>query len=104
MSELLFVLNDSKADGFDVSWIWDINFDDLNNVTRIITSGIRAFDMAIRIKTSGYDSAKIEPYLNLNDAVEALYKTNTRKYVIANYTALQPTRKEILKYAEKKED
>ena len=102
--ELLFVLNDNKADGFDVSWIWDINFDDLNNVTRIITSGTRAFDMAIRIKTSGYDSAKIEPYLNLNEAVEALYKTNTKKYVIANYTSLQPTRNEILKYAEKKEN
>ena len=36
--ELLFVLNDNIADGFDVSWIWDINFDNLNNVSRIITS------------------------------------------------------------------
>lgn len=36
--ELLFVLNDNIADGFDVSWIWDINFNDLNNVSRIITA------------------------------------------------------------------
>ena len=36
--ELLFVLNDNIADGFDVSWIWDINFDNLNHVSRIITS------------------------------------------------------------------
>lgn len=93
--ELLFVLNDNLADGRDVSWIWDINFDNLNNVTRIITSGKRAYDIAIRIKTAGYDISKIEPYLNLEDAVKNLYKTDTKKYVIANYTALQPTRKEI---------
>ncbi len=36
--ELLFVLNDNVADGHDVSWIWDINFDNLNNVSRIVTS------------------------------------------------------------------
>lgn len=95
--ELLFVLNDKLADGKDVSWIWDIDFSNLNNVARIITSGSRAYDMAIRIKTSGFDNLKIEPYLNLSEAVSALYKTSTKKYVIANYTALQPTRQEILK-------
>lgn len=93
--ELLFVLNDNMADGFDVSWIWDINFDYLNNVSRVITSGKRAYDIAIRIKTSGFDSDKIEPYLDLKDAVSALYKTNVKKYVIANYTSLQPTRREL---------
>ena len=98
--ELLFVLNDNLADGLDVSWIWDINFDNLNNVSRIITSGSRAFDIAIRIKTSGFPSSKIEPYLNLNDAVNALYKTNIKKYVIANYTSLQPTRKALNNYAQ----
>ena len=93
--ELLFVLNDKLADGQDVSWIWDINFDNLNNVKRIVTSGIRAYDIAIRIKTSGFDETKIEPYLNLHEAVESLYKTNIKKYVIANYTSLQPTRKAL---------
>lgn len=93
--ELLFVLNDNLADGLDVSWIWDINFDNLNNVKRIITSGTRAYDIAIRIKTSGFDESKIEAYLNLHEAVDSLYKTNTKKYVIANYTSLQPTRKAL---------
>ena len=95
--ELLFVLNDNLADGCDVSWIWDINFENLNNVSRIITSGKRAYDIAIRIKTSGFDESKIEPYLDLNEAVKNLYKTDIKKYVIANYTALQPTRSEIMK-------
>lgn len=95
--ELLFVLNDNLADGHDVSWIWDINFDTLNQVSRIITSGNRAYDIAIRIKTAGYPVNKIEPYLDLHEAVENLYKTDIKKYVIANYTSLQPTRNEILK-------
>ena len=102
--ELLFVLNDNIADGFDVSWIWDINFDNLNNVSRIITSGTRAYDIAIRIKTSGFPAEKIEPYLNLEDAVKALYKTDVKKYVIANYTSLQPTRHELKKFDEMNKD
>lgn len=96
--ELLFVLNDNIADGFDVSWIWDINFDNLNNVSRIITSGTRAYDIAIRIKTSGYNIDKIESYLDLSDAIKSLYSNNVKKYVIANYTALQPTRSELKKF------
>ena len=43
---------------------------------------------------------KIEPYLNLADAVKALYKTDVKKYVIANYTSLQPTRHELRKFGE----
>lgn len=94
--ELLFVLNDNIADGFDVSWIYDINFD-VKKVTRIITSGRRAYDMAVRIKTAFYPQENIESYTSLEEAVNALYKTKTKKYVIANYTALQPIRREILK-------
>ncbi len=100
--ELLFVLNDNLADGRDVSWIWDINFDTLTKVSRIITAGNRAYDMAIRIKTAGYPVNKIETYLDLQEAVESLYQTKIKKYVIANYTALQPTRNKILKYPLKK--
>ena len=98
--DLLFVLNDNIADGFDVSWIWDINFNNLNNVSRIVTSGTRAYDIAIRIKTSGFPVEKIEPYLNLEEAIKALYKTNIKKYVIANYTSLKPTRHELKKFDE----
>lgn len=96
--ELLFVLNDHLADGHDVSWIWDINFDHLQHVSRIITAGTRAYDIAIRIKTSGFDASNIEPYLDLKEAVSHLYQTNSKKYVIANYTALQPTRQELFQF------
>ncbi len=96
--DLLFVLNDNLADGQDVSWIWDINFNQLNNVNRIITSGTRAYDIAIRIKTAGFDENKIYPFLGIEPALSKLYETSNVKYVIANYTALNPTRTALKKF------
>lgn len=99
--ELLFVLNDNLADGKDVSWIWDINFEDLMNVNKIVTAGTRPYDMAIRIKNSGYPEDKIFPCESLEEAVNELYKNKGKKYVIANYTAIQDTRHELIKYNER---
>ena len=96
--DVLFVLNDNSADGTDVSWIYDIDFSNLNNVNRIITSGTRAYDMAICIKNNGVSPEKIEAYLDLKDAVKALYKTSCKKYAISNYTAVQDTRHAIMNY------
>lgn len=98
--ELLFVLNDNLADGHDVSWIWDINFSVFRNVTRVVTSGTRAYDIAIRIKCSGYDPDKIVVKPGLDDAMESLFSTVGSKFAIANYTAVQPTRAAVKRYKE----
>lgn len=99
--DLLLVLNDNIADGKDVSWIWDINFEELKGVNRIITAGTRFLDMAIRVKTSGYPEENIFPCDSIENAVMELYKTKGKKYVIANYTSVQDTRNELIKYKEK---
>lgn len=101
--ELLFVLNDNLADGHDVSWIWDINFTVFKDVTRVVTSGTRAYDIAIRIKCSGYDPDKITVCPDLDNAMEEFFKVRGDKYAIANYTAIQPTRSAIKRFKEKKE-
>ena len=101
--ELLFVLNDNIADGCDVSWIWDINFSIFKGVTRVITSGTRAYDIAIRIKCSGYDPDKIFVYPELDKAVASLFSTAGNKYAVANYTAVQPTRAALRAYISEKE-
>src|SRR3970282_464261 len=50
-------LNDDIADGRDVSWIWDVDFDLLAGRVRNLTvSGTRAWDMALRLKYAGLDS------------------------------------------------
>ncbi len=101
--ELLFVLNDNVPDGKDVSWIWDIDFEKLENVERVITAGLRPYDAAIRIKTAGYPTEKIIPCTSIKEAVDKLYETQNTKYIIANYTAIQNTRKEVLDYKESHE-
>ena len=99
--ELLFVLNDNVADGLDVSWIYDINFSIFERVSRVVTSGTRAYDIAVRIKTAGYDPAKIIVRPDLDKAVEELASTESRKFIIANYTAVQPTRSALKRYITK---
>ena len=96
--ELLFVLNDNIADGLDVSWIWDINFSTFRNVTRVVTSGTRAYDIAVRIKCSGYDAQNIVVRPDLDEAVAELNTTQGKKFVIANYTAVQPTRSALQRW------
>lgn len=99
--ELLFVLNDNVADGLDVSWIWDINFTVFQRVTRVVTSGTRAYDIAVRIKCSGYDADKIVVRPDIDEAVAELAETEGKKFVIANYTAVQPTRAALKRYIAK---
>ena len=95
------MLNDNLADGHDVSWIWDINFSVFNDVTRVVTSGTRAYDIARRIKCSGYDPDKIVVKPELDDAMAEFFKNKGDKYAIANYTAIQPTRAAIKRYKAK---
>ncbi|MFH0943121.1 MAG: MurT ligase domain-containing protein [Candidatus Beckwithbacteria bacterium] len=51
---LLLILNDCLADGTDVSWIWDVNLEILQNRSQpIIIAGLRSFDLALRLKYAG---------------------------------------------------
>ena len=59
--------------------------------TKIIVSGSRCYDMALRFKYGGY-TGEMEVYENLKDSVSALLKADTTLYAIATYTALQPVR------------
>ncbi|MGX7111462.1 MurT ligase domain-containing protein [Gemella cuniculi] len=93
----LLVLNDNGADGFDISWIWDTDFNILanQNIKNIICSGKRAKELALRLKYSEVD-ANVIVLESINHAVSALKKYE-EKYaiVIPNYTALAETQKEL---------
>ncbi|MGH2600694.1 MAG: MurT ligase domain-containing protein, partial [Dehalococcoidia bacterium] len=59
---LLVILNDGIADGRDVSWIWDVDFELLPGRTASATaSGRRAADMALRLKYAGIGGADLTP-------------------------------------------
>lgn len=94
---LLLALNDNLADGTDVSWIWDANFEVLQNLSserksrdpKLYVSGTRANDLAVRLKYGGFDPKHIlvEPSLKkaLKQAREGL---KGRLFILPTYTAM----------------
>lgn len=96
------LLNDNDQDGHDVSWIWDAHFERLNvpEVRHIICSGLRAYDMALRLKYEGLED-RITVIEDAGKAIEWLDETGLKSYVIATYTALHSTRA-IMRKQEKK--
>ena len=95
----LLVLNDNGADGFDISWIWDTDFNILadQNIKNIVCSGKRAKELALRLKYSEVN-ANVVVFENISEAVVKL-KSYSEKYAIAipNYTALVETQSELEK-------
>lgn len=92
----LFMLNDNYADGTDVSWIWDVDFERLPTlpIKDVFVSGIRMYDMAIRLKTAGLNSDNFiieEDYQALTEKIKA--SDTERIYILATYTAMINYRK-----------
>ena len=54
----LFMLNDNYADGTDISWIWDVDFEKLPSlpIKDVFVSGSRMYDMALRLKTASLNT------------------------------------------------
>jgi len=93
--DIALFLNDDIADGRDISWIWDVDFELLSGVTRSATvSGIRAWDMALRLKYAGLESLS-EVETDTAEALRlALHHTPEGEtlYVIPTYTAMLEVR------------
>lgn len=89
---LLIAINDRFADGTDVSWLWDVEFERLEDRVNVaICSGLRAEDMAVRLKYAGVEPARIRLENDLQRALEmaltAAEPTETI-YVLPTYTAM----------------
>ncbi len=70
--DVLGVLNDNIADGRDVSWIWDADFELLaGRIRRVTCSGTRAAELAVRLKYAGLDPARIHLESDLATALAA---------------------------------
>ena len=90
--ELLAVLNDRTADGRDVSWIWDADFELLTgHVARVVCSGTRAAEMALRMKYAGVPAERIVVREGLSGALdEAVVGGDPAAplYALPTYTAM----------------
>jgi UDP-N-acetylmuramyl tripeptide synthase len=91
--DLLGVLNDNIADGRDVSWIWDADFELLSGrVRRFTCSGTRAAELAVRLKYAGIDPSRIRVRADLKralrDAAGDRPDADAPLYALPTYTAM----------------
>lgn len=97
-SNIVVAINDNFADGRDISWLWDSDFEQLRDAKRkVITSGIRANDMATRLKYAGVPQDRIEVIPSIKKAIEYAAEDSDKNIhitILPSYTALLKINKE----------
>ncbi|KKR92065.1 MAG: mur ligase domain-containing protein [Candidatus Woesebacteria bacterium GW2011_GWA1_41_13b] len=93
---LLIVLNDRIPDGRDVSWIWDVDFEEIahDKTIKVFASGDRVYDLGVRLKYAEVSTTGV--YGNLREAMgKALAATERGEtlYVLPTYSAMLEVRK-----------
>ncbi|HEY3193425.1 MAG TPA: MurT ligase domain-containing protein [Solirubrobacterales bacterium] len=88
--DLWLALNDRIADGRDVSWIWDADFELLaSGVRRVVCAGTRAPEMALRLKYAGWPEDRIEVIEPIEGSLDAAVSAAPdRLFALPTYTAL----------------
>jgi lipid II isoglutaminyl synthase (glutamine-hydrolysing) len=96
--DLFAVLNDNVADGRDVSWIWDADFEVLApRVRRATCSGTRAAEMALRLKYAGVPTDRLVVEPNLDAGLDrALSAGAGPLYALPTYTAMLALREALV--------
>jgi UDP-N-acetylmuramyl tripeptide synthase len=96
--DVLAILNDRVADGRDVSWVWDADFEMLaGRVRRVTCAGTRAAELAVRLKYAGVPADRLHLTPSLPAALdEALAAVESgHLYALPTYTALLELRQEL---------
>lgn len=95
----VIALNDAIADGRDVSWIWDADFEPLlERLERLVVTGSRAAELALRCAYAGFPADRLEIVPNLVDALDRGLELTPRGdelIVLPTYTAMLALRKTV---------
>jgi UDP-N-acetylmuramyl tripeptide synthase len=98
-TNFLIALNDRKADGTDVSWIWDVDFEHLKGrASAVVPAGYRAHDLAVRLKYAGVPAA--DPETDPGRALDLLIKVTKEGdicHLLCTYTAMLDLRAELVR-------
>lgn len=91
-SNIVIAINDNYADGRDISWLWDSDFEQLKGAQKlVITSGVRAKDMALRLKYAGIPQDRILIEEDIKKAITIASKSDDKDEkitILPSYTAL----------------
>ena len=91
-----FFINDKEADGHDVSWLWDVDFQELAGADGVIAyaGGIRRNDMQVRLKYAGVTAQLVDGAGDFLEKVRSA-APDASCFLIANYTALPGVKEEL---------
>lgn len=93
---LCIIINDKFADGTDISWLWDVDFEMVaGRANFVITSGLRGEDMALRLKYAGVDQTKILLEKDLRLALDkglSWTQQGETLFLLPTYTAMLEVR------------
>jgi UDP-N-acetylmuramyl tripeptide synthase len=96
----MVAINDNYADGRDMSWLWDVDFDSLRGAGVDLVTGVRAYDMALRLK---YDDVEVRAVDTDIPAALKQFITGSAgkpKRIFCTYTAMLAVRRELGKITE----
>ncbi|WP_031515439.1 Mur ligase family protein [Desulfofalx alkaliphila] len=105
---IFMAVNDNDADGRDVSWLWEVDFEmlisEIESINSFFCSGIRAEEMALRLKYADVPADKITVIKDLKQAISCSLQGEVENtYLFTTYTALWPTQKVLCSLADKEE-
>ncbi|MCL6477202.1 MAG: MurT ligase domain-containing protein [Peptococcaceae bacterium] len=104
--DVLIAINDNDADGRDISWLWDVDFEVLEErrgkISLVVCAGQRAEEMALRLKYAGIPVSALVVVNDFKGAVKKVLEGEAPKsYILATYTALWPVERILSGYAER---
>lgn len=95
--KVMIVINDQYADGRDMSWLWDVEFNILAPKVDVV-SGTRAYDMGLRLQYDDIEVESIQP--ELAKALQDFVALDGPKTIFCTYTAMLELRKLLDAYAD----
>lgn len=99
--DLVICLNDNGADGTDISWIWDVDFEALSplgeRLNSVTVSGIRAGDMLLRLKYAGLPAEKLSAERDYEKLCDKMEQSRLPVFIIPTYTAMLDLRACMIK-------
>ena len=98
---LLMALNDRTADGHDVSWIWDVDYEPLlERAASLTLTGDRAYDLALRVRYAGVGADRMTVVPDPDEALDAAVAATPAHgtlYVLPTYTAMLGLRETLVR-------
>lgn len=99
---IVFGLNDNYADGKDISWIYDVEFERLTKAAEeakhFYFTGKRAYDMQLRLKYADFDTEKFQVEKDYKTLIQLLKESGQQTYLVLSYTCMLEFRDKLAEF------